>query len=88
MKKYIFLSLAALSLASCASLPTPAKDFVSKHFPATPVVNVEREDDFRGYSAELSDRTEIEFTKEGDWIQVDAEDGNMLPATFFPENIA
>ena len=88
MKQLFFAAFAALALSSCARLPQPARDFISIHFPHTSVREVEREDDINGYSVELKDRTELEFTANGDWIKVDGEDGNTIPTTFFPKKIA
>ena len=62
--------------------------FISIHFPHTSIREVEREDDINGYSVELRDLTDLEFTAKGDWIKVDAEDGNTIPTTFFPKKIA
>ena len=77
MKQLFFAAFAAL-----------ARDFISIHFPHTSVKEVEREDDINGYSVELRDRTELEFTANGDWLKVDGEDGNSIPTTFFPKKIA
>ena len=85
MKQLFFAAFAALALSSCARLPQPARDFISIHFPHTSIREVEREDDINGYSVELKDRTELEFTANGDWLKVDGEDGNSIPTTFFPK---
>jgi len=36
----------------------------------------------------VKDRTEIEFAENGDWLKVEAEDGNSIPTDFFPKKIA
>ena len=87
MKKLFVAALAALTLTSCARLPQPARTFISTHFPHTSIHEVERESDTNGYSVELKDRTDLEFTEAGDWVKVEAEDGNSIPTTFFPQKI-
>lgn len=87
MKKYILLILALL-MVSCASLPPEARNFVSTHFPNAKIVEVEREDNGQRFSVEMSDKTEIEFTRDGNWVKVEAEDANSIPTTFLPKAIA
>ncbi|GJH41761.1 hypothetical protein RCZ04_23110 [Capnocytophaga sp. HP1101] len=89
MKHFFFIAtFATLTLSSCARLPQPARDFISIHFPHTSVKEVEKEKNINGYSVELKDRTELEFTANGDWLKVDGEDGHSIPTTFFPKKIA
>lgn len=87
MKKVFLAAFAALALTSCARLPQPARNFISTHFPYTSIREVEREWDTYGYSVELRDLTDLEFTETGDWVKVEAEDGNSIPTTFFPQKI-
>lgn len=50
-------------------LPSTAQSFIKTHFPDQPVSVVIQE--HRSYEVRLSDGTEVEFDKSGDWDNVD-----------------
>lgn len=72
-------------------LPTKAQDFVSTHFPTSDYSRIEMntvaENDGSLYEVQLSGNFEIDFTAEGDWVDVDG-NGQEIPAAFIPEKIA
>jgi len=88
MKKILLMTLMVCGAVACTSLPQSANNFISTYFAHTTVQEVERESDTNGYSVKLKDRTEIEFAENGDWLKVEAEDGNSIPTDFFPKKIA
>ncbi|MFK8270219.1 PepSY-like domain-containing protein [Capnocytophaga stomatis] len=69
------------------NLPVAAQSFVSKHFSNADVIRTEKESNGT-YSVDLSNGVEIDFDANGNWINVDARDGQALSNTaFIPQSI-
>lgn len=66
-------------------LPAASKSFISTYFPTARVVTVEK--DRNEYEIILSDGTKIDFNKSGEWTDVDAPMGKVVPAGFYPAPI-
>lgn len=66
-------------------LPAASKSFVSTYFPTARVVTVEK--DRNEYEIILSDGTKIDFNKSGEWTDVDAPMGKVVPTGFYPAPI-
>lgn len=66
-----------------AELPAKSQDFLRENFSKLTVSKVVKdgEGSKKGYKAILSDNTEVEFWKNGDWREVDG-NGKAIP-TFF-----
>lgn len=67
-------------------LPAEARDFIGQHFPSTQISYIKIEKDFWGikkYEVLLTDRTEIEFTGEGIWTEIEC-DGTFIPTILVP----
>lgn len=64
-------------------LPAKAQQFLKDNFPKQTItlVKEDSEDDMNGYKAILSDNTEVEFRKNGNWREIDGK-GKAIP-TFF-----
>jgi len=69
-------------------LPDIAKKFISEHFPNTTIIHVENKEspvtNGTVFNVEISDKTEIDFDKDGEWRELEAEDEVGLPITFLP----
>ncbi len=84
----IAISLMAFScekdadLISYQSLPNSAQSFIGQYFSNTTVIKTEAESN-GGYSVDLSNGTEIDFNSTGNWVKVDARDGQTLSNTDF-----
>jgi len=69
-------------------LPAAAKSFIAKHFPKEKIAYAEKDGSFRAtYEAKLSDGTEVEFDKKGNWDKVDCKH-KAVPAGLIPAAIA
>lgn len=100
MKRILALGLAllaatAVSLQAAADrviqytqLPKTAQAFITKHFPGrtASLVKEDRERTGVSYEVRLSDGTEIEFTAQGQWKDVDGKRA-ALPTAFIPAQI-
>lgn len=79
------------TLIEATELPAKAQDFISSYFPEADYTRVEMnstaENDGSIYEVELSGNIDLDFTADGDWVDVDA-NGQQLPADFIPEKIA
>ncbi|ATA88982.1 hypothetical protein CGC58_04155 [Capnocytophaga stomatis] len=65
---------------------TNANSFLKAYFPSTAVVKIEVESNKVDY--DLADGTDIDFDLKGNWINVDARDGQALSNTaFIPQSI-
>lgn len=98
-KTLIVLSLAAIvsfTTVSCdddkviseAELPKNSQNFISEYFGGQAYSSVEK--DGRTYSVKLGDRgsqIEIDFDAEGNWIEVDGDDGVRIPTSFIAPKI-
>lgn len=70
-------------------LPTEARSLINQHFPQAQISYIKIEKDFWGikkYEVLLTDRTEIEFTGEGKWTEIECDD-MPVPAVLIPEYI-
>ena len=69
-------------------LPAAAKSFIAKHFPQKKIAYAEKDGTINAtYEARLSDGTEIEFDKKGNWDKVDCK-RKAVPAALIPAAIA
>ena len=74
---------------SMKELPEVAHQFLSMHFPNLEIVELEREIDGtydRDYTVKLSDGTEVEFDRSGEWKEVDCEP-RAVPTDIVPRQI-
>lgn len=76
----VFMSCDDDEVISEADLPALSKTFLSTHFSGVNVSRIEKERD--NYSVHLANRIEVDFNKEGEWIEVDGEDGVVIPTGF------
>ncbi len=69
-------------------LPDKAQNFITNHFSAATIKNVVKEYDDMTYTYDvyLSDGTQIEFKRGGDWLSIDNRQTGV-PSSIFPENI-
>lgn len=90
----LLMAVLGISFASCSDkdepiastqLPSISKDFIIKYFPSCSIVSAQKDKD--DYEVVLSDGTKIEFDKKGDWTEVDAAMGKVIPTGFYPEAI-
>jgi len=70
-------------------LPKAAQEFVKNYFPELTIIYAEKDKEVGGtkYGARLSDGTEVEFNKKGQWIKVDRR-LEKVPAALIPQVIA
>jgi hypothetical protein len=84
------LTIITMFLAMLAKDPTPAiQQFVSTYFPKATILLTQRDDG--EYEVRLSDGTEIEFTRKGEWKNIDCKHSNIytsVPAELIPVEIA
>ena len=84
------LTFITLFLTMCASDPTPAiQQFVKTYFPET--TNLYTQFDDGEYEVRLSDGTEIDFTRKGEWKSIDCKHSNVytsVPDALIPVEIA
>lgn len=66
-------------------LPDQAKEFVAQYFPDAAIIAAKT--DGNEYDVLLSNGTKIDFDKTGEWQDVDAPRGAVLPAGFYPSAI-
>lgn len=66
-------------------LPASAKDFVNQYFSGETIITTEKDHD--EYEVCLSDGTRIDFTRQGEWKDVDAPTGKTIPGGFYPASI-
>lgn len=71
-------------------LPKAAQTFLSKHFPGDEVRKAEKEQGRRGmeYEADLKSGAEVDFLDSGEWKEVKAARGCVVPAAIIPTAIA
>lgn len=102
MKKIFYLStalLAALSLNACQeegkkaiefdSLPETAKELVNTHFADKQVAAVYRDHEVtdKDYEVIFTDGANIDFTKKGEWDEVEDRDADGVPEAIIPQAI-
>ena len=70
-------------------LPAPAKTFVKKYFPQATIEYATKDTEFMDttYEVRLSDGTEVDFDKKGNWDNVDCKT-KAVPASLVPAAIA
>lgn len=77
--------------AEFSSLPQEAQTFIRNLFPDTTVAKVENDFADRQYEVDMSNGYEVTFDYEGNWLQVEAPEGAMLPSStltaIMPESI-
>lgn len=100
MKKILFVFAAILSLSVLTAradndkiiakgmLPAEAQTFISTHFGDLKISYAKEERDFleRSYEVVFADGSKVEFTRKGDWKDVDCR-YNEVPAAIVPEAI-
>ena len=92
MKKAFFLltCILALTVVSCEKqivydkLPQKAKLFLSNYFPDSQVLSIEKNG--HSYDVILTDGTDLEFNKSGEWTEVDCQ-MRPIPAGIAPTTI-
>jgi hypothetical protein len=94
--KLIGLSiLAVISLAtfSCdddkeiqaVDLPATSSTFLSTYFNGVKILRVEKEGS--KYAVDLENKIEVDFSENGEWTEVDGQDGVTIPTGFILPNI-
>lgn len=67
-------------------LPLPARNFITKHFSKPQITHIKIDSEMmesKKYEVLLSNGTEIDFDKKGNWMEVDAKKGKV-PAALVP----
>ena len=74
-----------------SSLPQDAQAFIRNLFPDTAVAKVENDFADREYEVDMSNGYEVTFDYDGNWLQVEAPEGAMLPSStlsaIMPESV-
>lgn len=100
MRKVIFLWILLFALTQFTyadgivtydtkRLPAEAHSLIKRHFPQAQISYIKIEKEFWGikkYEVLLTDRTEIEFTGEGNWTEIECDD-MPVPPVLIPEYI-
>ncbi len=91
----LLIAVMGIALSSCdndkdepiqsSQLPAKATEFITQFFPSARIVSSHKDKD--DYEVTLSEGTQIEFNKDGEWIDVEAADGKTLPSGFYPVQI-
>lgn len=98
MKKVLLLACAAIvaiGLGACGDddemipavqLPESAKTFVAKFFPGAEIVKVEKDGrhDSTEYTVTFASGYKVEFDSLGEWTDVDAPSGSIIPSGIAP----
>lgn len=72
-----------------SQLPSAAKTFLSTYYPDVKVARAEMDYE-KGvvfYDVRLQNGHEVTFNADGEWMEVDAPDGQSIPDGFFPAGI-
>lgn len=85
-KKFVLIAtFVVMTVAAAAqALPEQAVRFIETAFPKRSVLMVNSK---VGYDVVLDDFTKLEFTANGRWIEMDAEDEGYIPDTAVPEEM-
>lgn len=79
------------TLIDAQELPEKAQGFITTYFPDTDYSRIEMntvaENDGTLFEVDLTNNFEIDFSAEGDWVDVDG-NGQEIPSDFIPETIA
>lgn len=97
----LMLGIFTLTFASCndddeagpiseALLPQTAKTFLSQYFSNAEVagITMKTDDGKKEYEVYMTNGMKIKFDELGDWTDVDAPTGQIVPEGFVPEKIA
>lgn len=93
MKKFLILLLGFFTLTAMANndypvsfnnLPQKAQQFINQHFKDVGFLSAKQDDG--NYEVTLKNGTEIEFTSQGDWKDVDCHN-TAVPAAIVPAGI-
>lgn len=100
MKRFFSLMLVAIVASMSAmvfagtpikptELPKAAQTFLNKYFPGDEVLKAEKEQGRRGteYEADLKSGAEVDFLDSGDWKEVKAARGSVVPTAIIPAAI-
>lgn len=72
-------------------LPQTAKDFIETHFPEHTVRDIDNKKspitNGTVFEVTLSNGTELDFDKDGEWRELDAEDRETIPLAILPNGI-
>lgn len=90
----LLIAVVGITLASCSDkdepipssqLPEKATAFITQYFPSAKVVSAQKDKD--SYDVTLSDGTDIDFDKTGEWTSVEAPTTKSIPSGFYPAAI-
>ncbi len=67
-------------------LPKAAQTLLTTHFPTSEIVLIKRENDDEGttYKVYVNDGFKIEFNQQGDWIEIESNQGKAIPSLLLP----
>src|SRR5574344_131405 len=94
MKKNVLaLCLLVFSMMSSAKdikvnvghLPSGVTSFVYRYYPSAKIIKASQEADDKDYNIKLSNGTELEFSKDSQWIEVNTK--SRIPAGILPQEI-
>jgi hypothetical protein len=72
-------------------LPAAASNFLSTYFSSLQIINVIHKKspvaDGTFFEVELSDLTEIDFDKDGNWVEINGDDNTKLPIDILPSAV-
>ncbi|MBD3582792.1 PepSY-like domain-containing protein [Flavobacterium selenitireducens] len=79
---------AQLNKIKVSELPQPAQAFLSEHFKEYKIAQAYKESQIgeKGFEVKMTDGTEVEFTKDGKWREVDGND-KPIPTAFIDKKI-
>ena len=66
-------------------LPVVSKAFLNTYFNGVDIIHVEKEG--ANYSVNLASKVEIDFNSDGEWIELDGENGVTIPTGFINPKI-
>lgn len=90
----LLIAVLGISMASCSDkddpipssqLPEKATAFIAQYFPGATISSAQKDKD--SYDVVLSDGTEIDFDKKGEWTSVEAITSKAIPSGFYPAAI-
>ena len=102
MKTYLKILLSAATFCLAASfsqakdeiiapesLPAGASSFIRQYFPNAKVTLAKKDKEWFAHTFDvtLSDGTDLEFTSNGDWVQVEMRGQNTVPENLLPAGI-
>lgn len=91
---FTLLAISLFTLSSCDDktispdqLPTESTNFIETHFPNTDIFSVEKDYEDWSYEVTLTNGTEIEFNRNGEWKSVDNHI-DAIPNSIIPAKIS